>query len=287
MNTGEKVILVTGATGQQGGAVAHELLGRGHKIRALTRKPEGPAARQLRKLGAEIVSGNLDDAASLEAAVAGVWAVFAIQNTWEAGVEGEEAQGKRIAEIARKAGVEHYVYTSVGSAQRKTGIPHFENKWRIEERVRALKFPSYTILRPVFFMENWLSPWFKPAIDAGKLMVGLQPTTVLQMIAVADIGKYGLAAFEKQAALNGREIDIAGDARTMPDTASILTRAAGRTIVFEKVPIEEVRKGSADFAIMLEWMDRVGYSADIAANAKQFGIAPTKLEDWAARQKWN
>jgi uncharacterized protein YbjT (DUF2867 family) len=287
VSTGEKVILVTGATGQQGGAVARELLGRGHKIRALTRKPEGPAARDLQRRGAQIVSGNLDDAASLEGAVADVWGVFAVQNTWEAGVEGEEAQGKRIAEIARKAGVEHYVYTSVSSAHHKTGIPHFDNKWRIEERVRALKFPSYTILRPVFFMENWLGPWFKSGIDAGKLMIGLKPTTALQMIAVGDIGKYGLAAFEKQAALNGREIDIAGDARTMPDTARILSKAAGRTIVFERVPIEEVRKASADFATMLEWLDRVGYSADIAANAKEFGIAPTKLEDWAPRQKWN
>ncbi len=287
MNTGDKVILVTGATGQQGGAVARELLGRGHKIRALTRKPEGPVARDLQRRGAQIVSGNLDDAASLEGAVAGAWGVFALQNTWEAGVEGEEVQGKRIAEIARKAGVEHYVYTSVGSAHHKTGIPHFDNKWRIEERVRALKFPSYTILRPVFFMENWLGPWFKPGIDAGKLMIGLQPATVLQMIAVADIGKYGLAAFEKQEALNGREIDIAGDAHTMPDTARILSKATGRAITFERTPIEEVRKASADFASMLEWMDRVGYSADIAANAKEFGIAPTKLGDWASRQKWN
>jgi len=189
--------------------------------------------------------------------------------------------------LARKAGIQHFVYTSVASAQRQTGIPHFENKWRVEERVRALKFPSYTILRPVFFMENWISPWFKPGIEAGKLAVGIEPTTVLQMIAVSDVGRYGLLAFERQEALNGREIEIAGAAHTMPETARILSKAAGRTIVFEQVPIEEVRKSSDDFATMLEWFDRVGYSADIAANAKEFGIAPTKLEDWAARQKWS
>ena len=86
--------------------------------------------------------------------------MFAVQNTWEAGVEGEEEQGKRLATLAKEAGVQHFVYTSVGSADRQTGIPHFENKFRIEETVRSLGFPSYAIIRPIFFMENLPSPWF-------------------------------------------------------------------------------------------------------------------------------
>ena len=287
MSSSQKVILVTGATGRQGGAVARELLARGHRVRAMTRKPDDPPARALHALGAEVVKGDLDDAASLDRALAGTWGAFAVQNTWEAGVEGEEAEGKRMAEAARRAGVEHFVYTSVGSAHRQTGIPHFDNKWRVEETIRRLKFPSTVILRPVFFMENFLSPWFKPGIDAGKLAVGLQPTTSLQMIAVDDIGKYGAIAFEKPKEMNGREIDIAGDAQTMPAAARILSEAAKRPIGFERVPIEEVRKFSADFATMLEWLDRVGYSADIAGNAKEFGIPATKFATWAARQKWS
>ena len=159
--------------------------------------------------------------------------------------------------------MQHFVYSSVGSAHRNTGIPHFENKWRVEETVRSLDFPSYTILRPVFFMENFLSPWFKPGLDEGKLTVGLQPTTVLQMIAVRDIGKYGAWAFDNYETLNGRALDIAGDARTMPDTARIIGEAAGRKIEFVPTPIEEVRKFSEDFALMLEWFDAVGYEADI------------------------
>jgi uncharacterized protein YbjT (DUF2867 family) len=286
MNVGKDIILVTGATGQQGGAVARKLLSRNHQVRAMTRKPDSESAKVLASLGAEIIQGDLDDAASLERAVRGVWGVFAVQNTWEAGVEKEEVQGKRIAEISKKAGVYHYVYSSVGSANRKTGIPHFDNKWRVEETVRGLGFSSYTILRPVFFMENFLSPWFKPGIDQGKLMVGIKPATVLQMIAVRDIGEYGLLAFEKHAALNGREIDIAGAAHTMPETAGIFSKAAGRTITFERIPIEEVRKFSEDYALMLEWFDRVGYSVDIPANAKVFGIPPTTLEKWASEQNW-
>ncbi len=287
MARNKDVILVTGATGHQGGAVARELLARGHRVRAMTRKPDGDAAQELAGLGAELVKGNLDDAESLKRTIQGAWGVFAVQNTWEAGVEGEEAQGKRIAEIARKNGVQHYVYTSVASAHRKTGIPHFDNKWRIEETVRGLAFASHVIIRPAFFMENLLSPWFKPGIDQGKLMMGIKPTTVLQMIAVADIGKYGLLAFEKPAELNRREIDIAGDAHTMPETANILGKAAGRTIVFQQLPVAEIRKSSEDFAIMLEWFDRVGYDVDIAGNAKKYGIKPTMLGEWAASVTWD
>ena len=286
MSSPQRLIAVMGATGQQGGAVARELLARKHRVRAITRHPDGAQARGLQALGAEVVAADFDDPASIERALSGAWGAFAVQNTWEAGVEREEAQGKRVAEAARKAGVEHFVYTSVGSAHRATGIPHFDNKWRVEESVRRQKFPSYTILRPAFFMENFLSPWFKPGIDAGKLAVGLAPTTPLQMIAVEDIGKYGLRAFEKPAEMSGREVDIAGDSQTMPAAARILAQAAGRPIAFERVPIEEVRKFSADFATMLEWMDRVGYCADIPGNAKEFGIAPTPFAAWANRQKW-
>jgi len=287
MPQGKGVILVTGATGHQGGAVARELLARKHTVRAMTRKPDSDAAKALARQRAEVVKGDLNDAESLRRAVQGAWGVFAVQNTWEAGVAGEETQGKRIAELARQAGVQHYVYTSVGSAHRKTGIPHFDNKWRIEETVRGLGFPSHVILRPVFFMDNFLSPWFKPAIDQGKLMIALKPTTVLQMIAVKDIGKYGLLAFEKAEELNRKEIDLAGDAHTSPDAAQILSAAAGRTITFQPVPIAEVRKASEDSALMLEWFDRIGYDADIAGNAKRYDIKPTTLAEWAASVRWS
>src|SRR3990172_3487766 len=276
-----KTILVTGATGQQGGAVAHELLAKGYHIRAMTRKPEGEKALALARLGAEVIKGDLDDTASLEQAIKGAWGVFAVQNTWEAGVEKEEEQGKRIAPIAKKLGVQHYVYTSVASAHRRTGIPHFDNKWRVEERVRELKFPSWVIVRPVFFMENLLGPWFKPGIDAGPLAIGLEPDTPLQMIAVADIGKYVPLAFEWHERLNGRAFDIAGDELTPVETAAALTEVLGRKVTHVQVPIEEVRKGSEDYALMLEWFDRVGYNVHIKSNAKEFGLAPTPFRAWA------
>jgi uncharacterized protein YbjT (DUF2867 family) len=190
-----------------------------------------------------------------------------------------------MVEIARECGVQHFVYSSVGSAQRGTGIPHFDNKWRVEETLRAAGFPSYTIIRPVFFMENWLSPWFKPYIDEGNLAIGIAPETRLQMIAVADIGKYALQAFEKHEALNGSAIDIAGDELTMPEVAQIVSDA-GKPVNFYQVPIDQVREASEDFALMLEWFDRTGYNADIEGNAKKFGISPTPFKAWAAAADW-
>ncbi|MCB9895369.1 MAG: NmrA/HSCARG family protein [Planctomycetes bacterium] len=273
---GDKTILITGATGQQGGAVLKHLKSRGFKLRALTRNPDSDKAKALGS-GVEVVKGDLNDEASLKAALKGAWGVFAVQNTWEAGVEGEEAQGKRLAELAKAAGVQHYVYTSVGSAERKTGIPHFENKWRVEEVVRAQEFPSHVIIRPVFFMENLPSPWF---LNGDKLVTAMKPETKLQMIAVDDIGRVGARVFVAADDFNKREIEIAGDSVTMPEAAKIVGKALGRELEFMQIPIEEVRKNSEDFALMLEWFDKVGYNADIKKLDQEFGHMQ-RLDQWA------
>ncbi len=278
-----RIVVISGATGQQGGAVARALAGKGFTIRALTRNPESDAAKAVaRDTGAQLVKAELDDEASIRAALTGAWGAFAVQNTWTAGVEGEEAQGHRFAKIAREAGIQHFVYTSVASADRQTGIPHFDNKARVEGTVRGLDFPSYAIIRPVFFMSNLVSPWF---LNGDKLVSAMKPDTVLQMIDVKDIGAYGALAFTDAARFKNLEIDIAGDAKTMPETAAILGKALGRPIEYLQIPIGEVRKNSEDFALMLEWFDRVGYDADIPGNAKAYGVQPTSLSEWAATQK--
>ena len=282
----ENMILITGATGQQGGSVAKELLSKKYKVRAMTRKPDSDNAKELSRLGAEVIYGDLDNSESLEKALEGCWGTFAVQNTWEAGVEKEEEQGLRFAEIAMKKNIQHYLYTSVGSAQRNTGIPHFDNKWRVEEKVRSLNFPFYAVIRPVFFMENLASPNFKPAIDNGQLAVGMKSDTKLQMIAVEDIGKYGLWIYDNYEKLNGKEIDIAGDELTMPETADLISKAKGEKVTFVQVPIEEIRKFSDEYAIMLEWFDKVGYNADIDKNAKESGIKPTRFSEWSKSISW-
>jgi uncharacterized protein YbjT (DUF2867 family) len=276
--TNDRTILITGVTGHQGGATARALHGSGFRLRGLTRKPDSEQAIAVARQGVEIVKGDLDDDATLGKALTDVWGVFAVQNTWEAGVEREEAQGKRLATLARNAGVEHYVYSSVGSAHRRTGVPHFDNKWRIEETVRSLRFASHVILRPVFFMENLVAPY---SLNGNTLTSALQPATKLQMIAVADIGWFGARAFTHAGALNGRELDLAGDARTMSEAAEVLTKALGRSVTYAQGSIEQIRQYRADTALMLEWFERVGYDADIAGLEREFGRSLTKLPDWA------
>ena len=286
MIKGQDAILITGATGQQGGATARALLAAGHKVVAMTRNPSSPKAEELAVLGAELVQADLDDEASLRSALEGKWGVYAVQNTWEAGVEGEEEQGKRLARLAKEAGVQHFVYASVGSADQATGIPHFDNKYRIKETVRELGFPSYVILRPAFFMENWTSPFFKPGVDDGAVAIAVLPDTQIQMVAVEDIGEYGKMAFEQHQELNGQAIDFAGDEMTPLQLATTLSEVTGREIKHFQVPIEQVREFSDDFAIMLEWFDAVGYSVDIQGNKERYGISATGFEDWASSVTW-
>ena len=273
-------ILVTGATGKQGGSTLRHLAKHGRfQLRAMARDPDSEAARALKGLGVELVRGDLDDAASLERAVAGAWGVFGVQNTWEAGVAKEEEQGKRLAKVAREQGVERFVYTSVGSAHKATGIPHFENKFRVEQTVKGLGFPSYAIIRPVFFMENLLSPMF---VQDDKLLSALAPTTKLQMIAADDIGRFGARAFIDAQKHHNAEIDIAGDAVTMVEAAQAASEILGKKVTYQPIPIEAVRKNSEDIALMLEWFERIGYSADIASLGRLWGIEPLTLRAWAA-----
>ncbi|HVU00418.1 MAG TPA: NmrA/HSCARG family protein [Polyangiaceae bacterium] len=279
----ERVVLVTGATGKQGGATIRHLVKRGGvKLRAMTRKPTGDAAKALAAAGVELVQGDLEDAASLERALAGAWGVFSVQNTWEAGVEKEEEQGKRLATVAKKAGIQHFVYTSVGSAHLRTGIPHFDNKARIEATVKELGFPSYAILRPVFFMENLPSPWF---LQGDHLMTALAPTTKLQMIAADDIGRFAAQAFVEHEKWNRAEVDLAGDSVTMPEAAAAVSELVGKTVTFQPIPIAAVRQNSEDMALMLEWFDRTGYSANIPELERKWGIRPMNLREWVKAHK--
>jgi len=202
-----RLILVSGATGQQGGAVARNLLERGFAVRGLTRDPEKAEARELADLGAEVVGGDFEDRASIERALAGVYGVFSVQQFWESGYEGEIRQGVQLADAARAAGVEHFVYSSVGSAHRKTGIPHFDSKWEVEEHVRASGVP-YTVLRPVFFMQNW--EFMRELILGDTLPQPLDPDKPFQMLDAEGIGVFAAMAFDDPQRWIGREVDLAG-----------------------------------------------------------------------------
>lgn len=263
MDKQNKIILVTGATGRQGGSVAQRLLSRGWTLRALARDPNKPASQDLAQKGVELIQGDLDNRDSLDRAVDGVYGVYSVQNSWECGVDKEIEQGMSIADAAHEAGVGHFIYSSVGGAERNTKIPHFESKWQIEQHIRALNLPC-TILRPVFFMENFNSPEMRSSImDKDLLSLPIKPDTPLQMIAVEDIGAFAALAFENPVDYLGKAIELAGDELTMLQTVDILSRVLARPVRFEETPMEQARQQSEDAAIMFDWFNREGYQADI------------------------
>lgn len=256
-------ILVSGATGQQGGAAAHHLLERGFRVRALTRSPNQDAAKELSDAGADIVEGSFYDADSLARALDGAYGAFSIQSSNKAGVTEEVRQGKAFADAAKKAGVVHFVYTSVGAADQDTGIPHFDSKWEIEEYVRALKLP-YTILRPVYFMTNWLG--YEDALQNGQLPQPLSPQTPLQQIAVDDIGAFAALAFSYPDKWRGRAVQIAGDELTMTETAEAFGRALGRGVDYVQVPWGDFKdQAGEEMTTMYRWFEDEGYQTDIEA----------------------
>jgi uncharacterized protein YbjT (DUF2867 family) len=224
----ERLILVSGASGNQGGAVARSLLDRGFQVRALTRDPQKPEAQTLTKQGAEVVQGDVEDRSAMERVLEGAYGIFSVQNFWETGYEREVQQGKTVADAITEAGVQHCVYSSVGSAHRQTGISHFDSKWEIEEYVRRLDLP-YTVLRPVFFMQNW-EMTREQQILGGALAQPLDPDKLFQRVAVEDVGAFAAIAFEDPDTWIGREVDIGGDEQTMPEIAETFSRVIGREV---------------------------------------------------------
>src|SRR5438477_537963 len=182
MNDTNKTVLVTGATGRQGGAVIRQMLSRGSKLRALTRKPGDVAALELTRQGVDVVAGDLEVPDSLGPAVRGAYGVYSVQDFWAVGEKREVQQGKNLADAARKAGVEHFVYSSVGGAERNSGIDHWESKWEIEKHIRKLGLPA-TMLRPVAFMENYYVDAVEIGILKGKLMDPVRGDKPYQTIA--------------------------------------------------------------------------------------------------------
>ena len=179
----DKTVLVTGATGRQGGAVIRHMLPKGWKLRALTRDTDSAAAKTLAREGVEVVRGDLEDLHSLECATRGVYGVYSVQDFWSVGARREVQQGKNLSDAAKKARVEHFVYSSVGGAERNSGIGHWATKWEIEQYIRQLGLPA-TMIRPAAFMENYYNEQTEIGILQGKFTDAIRADKPYQTIAV-------------------------------------------------------------------------------------------------------
>jgi uncharacterized protein YbjT (DUF2867 family) len=277
MVANQRKILVTGATGQQGSALARLLLQRKHKVYALTRNTQSSAAQDLRDKGANIVKGDLDDSGSLERAVKDVQSIFLMGTPFEDGTEGETRRGKVMADIAKDNSIEHLVYSSVASADKNTGIPHFESKYKVEQHIKDLGIP-YTIIGPTFFMENLLGP----GLEQGQLALPLSPSSILQQSALENIAEFSTLVLESRKPFLGKRIDIASDEVTGEQAAEILSNVLGYKIKYVAVPLEQVYRANEDMARMYDWYEKVGTHIDIISLHQEYPeVNWLTFKDWA------
>ncbi|HEX3679057.1 MAG TPA: NmrA/HSCARG family protein [Galbitalea sp.] len=260
--TSGRLIAVIGATGNQGGSVVDALLSQGLAVRALARDSGSAAAQALRDRGVDLLEGDLTDPASLDSLLRGVDGVFAMSTPVD-GTDVEVAAGIAIADAAARIGVPHLVFSTVGGAERNTGIAHFESKRRVEEHIESLALHA-TFLRPVFFMENLLG--FGASIEEGEVVVRLPlPDGIpLQMIAVRDIGKAAAAILEGGTAVEGGSVEIGGDALTGTQIATAIGAHLALTSRYEAIPLAAVAS-FGDTADMFRWFaETSAYQADFA-----------------------
>lgn len=299
MSADSAPVLVTGATGRQGGATVRALRAAGVPVRALVRDPATERARAVAALGVELVTGDLHDRASVTRAAEGARAVFSVQMpavTAEGfDFEGEVTQGVNLVEGARAAGVPQFVHTSVTGAGQHTETPGWaEGRWAsmeptmgaksaVQDRVRAAGFPHWTLLKPGFFMENFLpsAAYLFPRGVAGGLVSVLRPETRLSLVAVDDIGAAAAAAFGEPERFAGVELELASDHLSMTEIAEVLSRALGTPLSAPQMTEREaLAAGMPAMGASLAWLNVAGQPGR-PRYARELGIPLTSFERWA------
>ncbi|MFC6094644.1 NmrA family NAD(P)-binding protein [Saccharothrix sp. BKS2] len=292
-------VLVTGATGKQGGATVRALRAAGVPVRALVRDPATDRARSVEALGVDLVTGDLHDRGSVTRAAEGVRAVFSVQMPamTAAGFdyEGEVAQGANLVAGARAAGVPQFVHTSVSGAGQHTGAPGWaEGRWAsmaptlgaksaVQDLVREAGFPRWTLLKPGFFMENFLpsAAFLFPRGVEGGLVSVVKPGTRLSLVAVEDIGRAAAAAVAEPERFDGVELELAGDHLSMAGIADVLSRVLGAPLPAPDMTEEEaLAAGMPAMGASHEWMNVVEQPAR-PRYARDLGIPLTTFDEWA------
>ncbi len=291
-------VLVTGVTGQQGGATARALLAAGVPVRALVRDPRSKSAQAIEAMGAELVQADLSNRASLGPAVEGVRAVFSVQRPpmTETSVDfaGELAQATNLVDAAKAEGIWQFVQSStsgVGEHTRVAGwaegrwaamADYFHTKQAIMEAVRGAGFARWTVIKPAFFMENL--PLLAPRGPRDGLLTVLKPETELALVAVRDIGTAAAHAFRYPDRFHQLELELAGDLRTMGQIAQTLSAAWSVPVTAPSMSLEEaLDAGMPTWAAGHEWNNAVLQPAR-PEFARELGIPVTTFAEWADEQ---
>jgi uncharacterized protein YbjT (DUF2867 family) len=287
MNNPRKTILVTGATGRQGGAVIHHLLKTNVTVKALSRTPDSISAQRLISKGVTVVKGDMSDPPSLVNAMKECDGVFSIQNYFECGGDKEIQYGKNMADAAKQSNISHFIYSSVGGADSNSGVPHFETKNGIEQYIKSINLPA-TIVRPVKFMENYYIPQVFKGILSGKLFDSIKPGKEHQMIAVDDVGQYVADAFANPEKYLNKTIEIAGDDLTNEQVASTMTEILGIKVKFKRLPLFIVRVVmEKEMYLMFKWFNEEGFKARIDETKREFpSVKVTPLREFLVNENW-
>ncbi len=271
-----------GSTGTQGGAVARHLLDRGVDVDALTRDTDGPAARDLAERGAEVVEGNIAEKNTIEPLIADADGVFLMTNFWEHGYDDEVDQGTNVVDLADEVGVDHLVFSSVGGAERDTGIPHFDSKFEIEGLIDERGLPA-TVVRPVFFAQNFAG--FRESIEDGTLAMGLEPGTPLQVLDVEDLGAFVAEVFADPDRYVGEAFELASDELTLRAMAVRFADALGSEVRAHHLSIDDVREHQGEeYAVMFEWFNEAGYESPIDELQADHDVAFNRFEEYLERE---
>jgi uncharacterized protein YbjT (DUF2867 family) len=286
MDNSDRIIVVTGATGRQGGAVATHLLSGGWRVKALTRNPEGPAARRLGALGADVIKVDLGDRGSLGTAFSDAYGVYSVQNPMISGVEAEIAQGKNVADAAKEAGVGHLVYASAGIGIAGTGIGSWESKLKVQAHMEVLGIP-HTIIRPMAFMELMTDKAFFPPVAMWHLMPKFAGEDLpIGWICVDDVGAVVARAFADPGQFIGADIRLAADVQSIADCRKTWHSITGRTARQFPMPVWLFKRFvGTDLITMWSWLRTAGLQFDLAPTHKILPKALTVRQWLVGRQR--
>jgi uncharacterized protein YbjT (DUF2867 family) len=275
-----KTVFVTGATGNQGGAVVRHLVKKGFYVKALIRNPGSPRAQLIVQDHVELVQGDLNDPDSYKNYLQNVDAVFCNLHFLE-GVDKEIQQGLNLVTISKEQGVKHFLYSSVVGCDLNTGIPHWDSKFKIENHIKLTGI-DFTILRPASLFENLLVPQVKSRILKGKLVLPSRKDIVQQFIGTDDIGRISSVVLYNPTKYAGRTISLASEQLDGSELAAVFSKVLKRDIKFQQLPMFIVRivmgKGLTKMFRWINDNDAV-FVKDIEENKKEFP-GMLSIEKW-------
>lgn len=294
----QKKILVTGATGVQGGGVTRYCLESGHFVYALVRDPCSGAAQELARKGAILVQGDLNNRDSLVAAARGMDAVSINLLPEIHDRSSELRQAENMLSAAKASGtISTVFYSSVVKTGQHESFPSWSqqhpmyefwmSKHKVEERVRAAGFPHWTILRQPFFMQNFHSPrsqFMFPGLDAANTpKVAFRPDTKVDLVDGSDLGKFVAAALSSPTLFDHKEIELAAERPTFAEVVEKLSAARKQTVKLEFYTAEELGAASQNLVIQTQlWMNEVGFEVDLDA-LSQYGILLTSTAEYFSK----